>query len=189
MNTGFVLALEYTAVGNAVILSNSQAIMLLVAKFFVGEPVSLMEGSGALLAFTGAILCSKDSADQQQKQQAQMVNDATQHDNYHNGTGTGWITLLGDVFGLLSGIGGCGYLIRAKRIRKYFGLYIFMFLNMFIGSLFVMFLMAFVFDETFELTRNERIGVWGWINFEFDRLPLEMIAVVVWYVGISNFLL
>ena len=63
MCLGFVLALNFTSVGNAVILSNSQALLLLLGKLFIGDPVSLMEGTGAIVAFSGALLCSKDSSE------------------------------------------------------------------------------------------------------------------------------
>jgi hypothetical protein len=46
----FVWALAYTAVGNAVIISNPQALILLVAKVFMGSEVSFLEGSGASMA-------------------------------------------------------------------------------------------------------------------------------------------
>jgi drug/metabolite transporter (DMT)-like permease len=62
MVMGFVLALQYTAVGNAVILSNSQALLLLAGKVAMGSPVTPLEGSGALTAFCGAVFCSLDSA-------------------------------------------------------------------------------------------------------------------------------
>jgi drug/metabolite transporter (DMT)-like permease len=62
MVMGFVLALQYTAVGNAVILSNSQALLLLAGKVVTGSSVTPLEGSGALTAFCGAVFCSLDSA-------------------------------------------------------------------------------------------------------------------------------
>ena len=59
----FVMVLSYTAVGNAVILSNSLAMIILVGKLCVGDPVTFLEGAGATVAFVGAALCSKDAAD------------------------------------------------------------------------------------------------------------------------------
>jgi len=170
MCAGFVIALDYTAVGNAVILSNSQAIMLLVSKFLVGDPVTVMEGSGALTAFAGAILCSKDSADEQSG--SPQVRD---------GASPTMLTLVGDFYGLLAGVGGCGYLVFAKRARAHIGLYVFMFVNMFIGCLFVLMFMTLAMGEVVTFDRNELTGVWGWLNLTFDRLPLELMMVVVWY--------
>ena len=60
MCNAFVVALDYTSVGNAVILANSQSLLLLAGKFCVGAPLLLLEGAGATIAFTGAILCSRD---------------------------------------------------------------------------------------------------------------------------------
>lgn len=62
MCLSFVLALDYTSVGNAVIFANSQSLLLLVGKLLVGQAVSFMEGSGAMVAFGGAILCACDSS-------------------------------------------------------------------------------------------------------------------------------
>jgi hypothetical protein len=106
MTLAFVISLTYTAVGNAVILSNSLTLILLVGKVFVGDPVSLLEGAGAMVAFGGAALCSKDSADNMEASN----------------------TLLGDALAMLSAVGGVGYLIFAKSVRSHVPLYIFMFL-------------------------------------------------------------
>lgn len=108
-------ALDFTAVGNALIFSNSQSILLLLGKFFVGERVSVLEAAGAIIAFTGATLCSKDSAD--------------------SAPAGGMKAILGDFYALLSAIGGVAYLVFAKTVRPYVNLYVFMFLIMFIGSL------------------------------------------------------
>jgi hypothetical protein len=105
-STSFVLALSFTSVGNTVILSNSLALILLVGKLCVGDPVSLLEGAGAMVAFGGAALCSRDSAD-------------------HNGSSSG---LLGDAIAIFSAFGGVGYLIFAKSVRSHMSMYIFMFL-------------------------------------------------------------
>jgi len=174
MCTSFVLALEYTAVGNAVILSNSQAILLLVAKFLVGDHVAALEAAGAFTAFAGAVFCSKDSANQ--------------HGDADVTNADGHLTLLGDLFGLLSGVAGCGYLVFAKRVRAHVGLYIFMFLNMFIGCMFVLLFMISLGDDvTFD--RDAMTGVWGWTNFTSDRLPLELTMVLIWCVTFLGILL
>ena len=108
MCIGFVQALEYTAVGNAVILSNSQAILLLVAKFVVGEAVQVWEGLGALTAFSGAILCSKDSVDSKpidNSTTSPSITDTVSSNN-DDSSMVGKLTLLGDLFALISGLGG-----------------------------------------------------------------------------------
>lgn len=58
MCIGFVLSLEYTSVGNAVIFSNTHALLLLLGRFLVGSRVSLLESGGALTAFFGGVFCT-----------------------------------------------------------------------------------------------------------------------------------
>jgi drug/metabolite transporter (DMT)-like permease len=160
MCVGFVISLEYTAVGNAVILCNSQSLLLLAGKMLVGHPVSFMEATGALVAFSGAILCSIDSS------QAAPAS-------------AGGKTFLGDFIGIVSALGGVGYLIFAKQTRSHMSLYVFMYLNMLMGSLFTLSFIALVFREPVTFDRNESTGIFGWLNMDADRLPLE-IAMVIW---------
>ena len=114
MNTSFVVALKYTAIGNAVIFANSQALILLLAKLFVGDRILLQEGFGALVAFSGAILCSRDS-----------MSSAPEGSDK---------TLFGDVIALLSALTGVWYLVFAKSVRSHVSLYPFMFIIMSCGS-------------------------------------------------------
>lgn len=160
MCVGFVLALEYTAVGNAVILSNSQSLLLLAGKMLVGHSVSNMEAAGALIAFCGAICCSIDSS------QSAPAS-------------AGGKTFLGDFLGIVSSIGGVGYLIFAKQTRSHMNLYVFMYLNMLTGSLITLFFISFILRVPVTFDRNGSTGVFGWLNMEADRLPLE-IAMVIW---------
>jgi drug/metabolite transporter (DMT)-like permease len=156
----FVLSLEYTAVGNAVILCNSQSLLLLAGKMLVGNPVSSMEATGALVAFCGAILCSIDSS------QAAPAS-------------AGGKTFLGDFLAIVSSIAGVGYLIFAKQTRSHMNLYVFMYLNMLTGSLITLSFIALILREPVTFDRNESTGVFGWLNMDTDRLPLE-IAMVLW---------
>jgi len=154
----FVISLSYTAVGNAVILSNSLALILLVGKIFVGERVSWIEGGGALIAFGGAALCSKDSTDSR---------------------GDGSNALLGDALAILSALGGVGYLIFAKSSRSNMSMYIFMFLTMFVGSILARFFQISILGETSTFDMNYRHGFWGFLMPVPHRLPLEFVIVIV----------
>ena len=49
-NCLFYTALQYTTIGNAVIYSNSQAVLLIIGKGCVGEPIHLFEGIGVVVA-------------------------------------------------------------------------------------------------------------------------------------------
>eukprot|EP00978_Attheya_sp_CCMP212_P036053 scaffold160925_cov52-Attheya_sp.AAC.1 len=97
----FVIALNYTTIGNAVIFTNSQAVLLLIGKAFVGEPVVLVEGAGAMVAFAGAMVCVSDSGESSQSED-------------HNSR-----AMWGDTLALCSAVAGVGYLTFAKAIRPY----------------------------------------------------------------------
>ncbi|CAB9501447.1 EamA-like transporter family [Seminavis robusta] len=165
MCVAFVLALDFTSVGNAVIFANSQSLLLLIGKAFVGEPISLMEGSGALVAFAGAIFCASDST--------------ASTGNAFSTTGpvvwAGW----GDLLALLSAVGGVAYLVFAKSLRQHVSsVFLFMFMIMFAGSFCVL---AFLWlsGVYFTVDRDVHHGLWGFMNWQYDRLPLEVWMVVV----------
>jgi len=156
----FVWALEYTAVGNALIFSNSQALLLLVGKLFVGQRVTCIEGAGAFIAFSGAILCSRDSSQ-------------------GSPTNSGDTTLWGDLFAILSALSGVTYLVFAKTLRSSMNLYVFMFMMMALGSLETLVIVAIV-GEPLSFDRNRGTGAFGWLNVdEPDRFPLELVMVLV----------
>lgn len=157
----FVWALEWTAVGNALIFSNSQAMILLVGKLFVGEAVSRMEGSGAVIAFIGAILCSQDSAD--------AASGATLRR---------YGTLLGDLFAILSAIAGVGYVVLAKTVRPRMDLYFFMFCIMTGGSLWSL-LSVYVAGERVSFDIDAKHGIFGWMSPSANRLLTELVMVLI----------
>jgi drug/metabolite transporter (DMT)-like permease/ElaB/YqjD/DUF883 family membrane-anchored ribosome-binding protein len=158
MCLGFVLALDFTSVGTAVILSNSQALVLIVGKLFVGAPVSIMEGSGAIVAFSGAVLCSKDSSE---------------------GSSAPAGALTGDLLSIIASLGGVGYLVFAKSTRAHMTLFVFMFLTMFVGCLMILFFQIFVMGESVTFGMERETGIWSFLNLQRDRLPLELTMVVV----------
>jgi drug/metabolite transporter (DMT)-like permease len=155
----FVLALQYTSVGNAVILTNSQALILLVGKIFVGAPISIFEGSGAITASLGAVLCSKDSSEAS----PQGGNKA----------------FLGDALSLLSALGGVGYLVFAKITRPHMHLSVFMFLTMAVGCMMILVFQLLILGEEVSFGLDRQHGIWGFLNLDRDRLPLEFTMVVV----------
>jgi len=163
----FVLSLDYTSVGNAMILNNSQALILMLGKFFVGERISNLEMMGAAIAFSGAVLCSVDAADQDPK--AEVGGFDGKNSN---------MTLWGDAFGLISAFGGVGYLVFAQKVRSQLNLYIFMFLNMFQNSLYALALIVVSGREyTWDMERYH--GLFSWLSPSSpDRLLLTVIAVV-----------
>mmetsp|Transcript_25397 Transcript_25397/g.55803 ORF Transcript_25397/g.55803 Transcript_25397/m.55803 type:complete len:491 (+) Transcript_25397:149-1621(+) len=163
MSIGFCVSLEYTAVGNAVILSNSLALILLVGKVCAGESVTMLEATGAMVAFSGALLCSRDST------QAMESDD--------EGFGK---TLAGDLLAILSAIGGVGYVTFAKTSRAHLPLYLFTFLTMSVGASMVLVVQATLLGERVTWDCDVVHGIGGFLVWNrFDRLPLELMMVVV----------
>jgi drug/metabolite transporter (DMT)-like permease len=157
---GFSVALEYTSVGNAVILANSQAILLLSGKLCLGHRVTFVEASGAVTAFVGVVLCSRDTA--------------------NNETGSSeWSTLFGDCIALLAGAAGVGYFVFAKAVRPHIKLSLFMYSNMLFGSIVALVFAKCLLGEPMTFDREYHEGIFGWMRLEFDRLPLEIIMVIV----------
>ena len=155
----FAWSLDYTTVGNAVILSNCQAILLLIGKAAMGEAVTMAEGLGAIIAFGGAVFCSRDSAD---------TVDSTQ---------TGNLTIIGDLYALLSAVTGVVYLITAKTVRPTMNLYFFMFIIMSLGTLCGIGY-AYIGGSLITFDRHIDHGVFGWLHWDVDRLPVELIMVI-----------
>jgi drug/metabolite transporter (DMT)-like permease len=165
LTLAFVMALSYTAVGNAVILSNSLAMILLAGKLCVGDPVTFLEGAGAMVAFGGAALCSKDAAN----------NNIVQDDSSPS-----MDSYLGDALAILSAVGGVGYLIFAKTARQHMSLYVFMFLTMFVGCGMILVFQTLVLGERVTLDCDPNHGIGGFlVANQPDRLPLEVAMVIV----------
>jgi drug/metabolite transporter (DMT)-like permease len=158
MTLSFVISLTYTTVGNAVVLANSLPLILLVGKLLVGQPITWMSGCGALVAFGGTALCSKDSAEN---------------------LGDGSNTLLGDGLAIVSAFAGVGYLVFAKSSRSHMSMYLFMFLTMALGAGISWIFQIFVLGETSTFDMDYHHGLWGFLLPVKGRLPLELVIVVV----------
>lgn len=164
MCVAFVLALDYTSVGNAVILANSQSLILLAGKMLVGARLLCVEGVGALVAFTGAVLCSRDHSSM-----SASPDDVA-----------GLSTLYGDCLAMISAVGGVFYLVFGKSLRSHIqDVYVFMFFIMILGSNLTLLYMLVTGQEV-SFSRDENIGMFGWmVVTRADRLPLEVAMVVV----------
>jgi len=180
MSIGFCLSLDYTAVGNAVILSNSLALILLVGKLFTGTPVTVLELTGAMVAFGGAVLCSRDAADGEAADNINSnINDTIDQLAVTGSAGLGK-TFIGDLLAIVSAIGGVGYVTFAKTSRAHMPLYIFMFLTMTMGCAMVLTFQVVVLQETVTWDCDITHGIGGFLVWQrFDRLPLELMMVVI----------
>ncbi|GAX23250.1 hypothetical protein FisN_21Hh066 [Fistulifera solaris] len=168
-----VLALELTSIGNAVIGANSQAILLILGKFLVGESVLPMEGGGVVLAFMGCMLCSTDEA--RESAANSNVND------------TAASAAMGDLLALGSGIMGVGYLTFAKVLRADLPVTVFMFMIMFCGS-FLVLLFMLITRVDIQWNNDPYFGLFGWANLFHSRiLVLFYIALICNVVGTMGF--
>mmetsp|Transcript_5256 Transcript_5256/g.10020 ORF Transcript_5256/g.10020 Transcript_5256/m.10020 type:complete len:479 (-) Transcript_5256:117-1553(-) len=166
----FYKALTMTSIGNAVIGANSQALILILAKFLVGETVLFMEFAGVIVAFTGCILCSSDEA-----QEAAMDDEP---DN---------TALYGDLLALSAAVAGVGYLTCAKAVRPFMSVTVFMFLIMFCGSFLVLlYLLASGTAITFD--NDPHSGLFGWATQHGNHLGIVIyIAIVCNVFGVMGF--
>ena len=167
----FFTALEFTAIGNVLILANSQALLLIIGKFFVGEPIHFLERNGVFVAFSGAAMCTKDAESASSEQSGGHVAGRA---------------LLGDVLALCAAALGVGYLTLAKAVRSKMPISVFLFSAMFCGSFLVLLYILMDDDLEVELSFDPNIGMFGWWNW--SRVPILIyLAVVVNLVGTLGF--
>lgn len=169
-NCLFYTSLTYTTIGNAVIYANSQALLLIIGKAFVGERIHILEALGVVVAFTGAILCSEDS--ERTSQGTDDTNDA----------------IIGDFMALLSAVAGVGYLTFAKSIRAEMSVTVFIFCVMFVGSFCVLLFIHMEPNDMLEWNMNIYDGVFGWLSLDGHRIIILLyLAVVCNMVGTMGF--
>jgi drug/metabolite transporter (DMT)-like permease len=155
----FVKSLEFTTVGNACIYANSQALLLVAGKACVGDKIHWMEGLGVLVAFSGAMLCTQDAAEQSSKDLQNPTNGK-----------------IGDALALMSAVAGVLYLTFAKAVRSGISVTNFVFAVMFFGQFFILVFLQLT-SKDLEYNLNMYDGVFGWLNLH--RLPIIIYLVVV----------
>ena len=156
----FAMSINYTTVANATILTNSQSILLVAGKMLVGHRVVFLEAFGVFVAFTGAILAGKEAADAEDTDESALLS------------------LWGDALGIISSIGGIGYIVLGKSLRSTMPVLLFMVLNMAVASILILLFML-ANGKDISLDRHVNHGIWGWMNLQPDRLPLELATVFV----------
>ena len=97
--------------------------------------------------------------------------------------------MTGNILAFLASVSAAFYLTVAKRLRPNVDLVLFMFLIFTVSSLFLLvYIMAFSGQE-YEFSFDPVIGLFGWINRQSDRLPLEIyIAVICNGVGTMGYI-
>jgi drug/metabolite transporter (DMT)-like permease len=156
------MSVDYTTVNDAAILTNSQSLLLVIAKFCIGSPVHIMESAGVAVAFGGAFMCSRDSSEA-----VKSMSDETT---------SPWTSVYGDCLALLSAVGGLGYIMLGKSLRSHVEVYVFMTLNMILGNQMIL-LFMWLTGQEFSFDRHIDHGVFGWANWDPNRLPIELAVV------------
>jgi len=187
-NLLFYKALDYTTIGNAVIYANSQALLLIIAKGFVGEPIHPFEAVGVVVAFTGAILCSKDS---ESESESEEDTNAESSSSSSSSSSSQVPAIYGDVMALGAAVAGVAYLTFAKAVRPHMSVTTFMFLVLFSGSFLVLLYISLTDGtESLDWSTDPYTGVFGWLDIskEHHRLPVVLhLAVIVNMIGTMGF--
>lgn len=183
MTAAFVIALDLTSVVNAFVLSDLAPLFLIVGRWAVGYPVLYTEGWGAAIGFLGGTICALDPSSSSSDSNTEV-----------NAAGGGFVVVVGmtdssssrhhphaftgDVLAILASAAMAIYLLIAKRLRPHIDLFLFMFLIMWISSIFMLGYMILA-GEDIRLSSHPNFGLWGWTNLSADRLPLEMYLAIV----------
>ncbi|KAG7347462.1 EamA-like transporter family protein [Nitzschia inconspicua] len=172
MALAFVVSLEMTTMANAFVLSNMTSLVIIFGRFVLGMPVLPLEGSGAITGFFGAAICAQDAARTVAAGGAGVSTTVSSNSiNPHLG-------MLGNIIALSASFGTAAYLLIAKKLRPKMDLFVFMFIIMSCGSiLLLLFIIASGEEMTFD--RNPVHGIFGWMNLQADRLPLELFLVII----------
>lgn len=175
-----VTALDYTSIGNAVIGANSQAIILVLGKLFIGQSVHWMECLGVIVAFSGCILCSGSEAAEKTAAESTSTADDSSEDS---------MAIYGDIMALGSGIAGVGYLTFAKSIRsKLPSVTVFMCMMMFCMSFLLLFYMTCMLRIPITLDMDLHHGLFGWMTFQEQHVYILLhIAVICNFLGTMGF--
>jgi drug/metabolite transporter (DMT)-like permease len=167
----FVISLEMTTMANAFVLSNMTSLVIIFGRSVMGMPVTPLEGGGAVTGFFGAAICAQDAtrtmaAGGEAKSSTWAAND-TPH-----------LGMWGNVVALSVSFGTAIYLLIAKKLRPKMDLFVFIFIIMACGSMFLLVFMIVIGEEvTFNM--HPIHGLFGWMTLKADRLPLEMFLAIV----------
>jgi len=171
-------ALSLTSIGNAVIGTNSQALLLVVGKIFTGEGVEVMEGLGVLLAFGGCILCAGEESHVGENDGAITEEEAKA---IHNKA------LLGDFMALGSAVFGVCYLTFAKTVRSHVSVTIFIFMVMLSGCI-LCFLSMTAMGVPYTFDNDPQTGLFGWVTLVNHHVFILLyIAIICNVVGTMGF--
>jgi drug/metabolite transporter (DMT)-like permease len=171
LTLAFVVALEMTTMANAFVLSNMTSLVIIFGRFVLGMPVLPLEGSGAITGFFGAAICAQDAARAMAPGGDSGISTVSATVNPHLG-------MWGNIIAFSASFGTAAYLLIAKKLRPKMDLFVFMFVIMACGSMFLLLFMI-ASGETLTYDMHPVHGLFGWMNLQADRLPLEMFLAIV----------
>ena len=168
MNSAFAASLEFTSLVNAFILSNLASLIIILSKLVTGVKVGALEGLGTVVGLSGATICAMAPSE---------VDDDI----------GGSQVMIGNLLAVFSSIAASIYLTAAKNLRSRIDLFSFMFLIFALASVFQLAYIIFS-GQSYELSTDDEIGVWGWISLRKDRFLLELyIAIICNGVGTTGY--
>lgn len=128
----------------------------------MGHQVLLFEGIGALVGFAGALICASAPADSDDS----------------GAPSDGHLAMLGNIIAFLASVSTAMYLTLAKKLRPKVDIFLFMFILFTLSSISLFVYMKLV-GQPVEMSFHPDVGIFGWINPELDRLPLELYSAII----------
>ncbi|KDO31447.1 hypothetical protein SPRG_04062 [Saprolegnia parasitica CBS 223.65] len=160
-NSSFNWALAHTSIAHVYVLNNCHSLLLVIYRALCGDVVAFAEGFGTLVGIAGSVVTAMDS-NGAPLANADIVGPS----------------LLGDAGAFLGAIGAVVYLMQAKVISERMPFMLFMLCHSIVVCL-LLFPTMWCLGETYELSHDASIGLFGWANWQLDRLPIEFYLVAV----------
>ena len=111
-------------------------------------------------------------------------SDSTVTEDHHSGN----LALTGNVLAFLASVSTALYLTVAKSMRPKVDLFVFM---LFIFTYAAVAVLAYIIwaGQRFEISTDPTIGLFGWVDLQIDRLPLELwMAIICNLLGTTGYI-
>ena len=117
-----------------------------------------------MIGFIGALICASASS--------------SADSDDENTVNNGHREMMGNILAFLASVATAQYLTVAKTLRPKVDLFVFMFLIFTLSSVSILVYMTYIGQE-YELSFHPVIGLFGWMNPQMDRLPLELFMTII----------
>ncbi|OQS07399.1 Drug/Metabolite Transporter (DMT) Superfamily [Thraustotheca clavata] len=159
-NASFNWALAHTSVAHVYVLNNCHSLLMVVWRAVSGDALVFAEGFGSVVGIAGSIVTAMD------------------HDGQSSNSDIVGPSMYGDIGAFLGAIGAVLYFLQAKVISTRMPFLFFMLCHSFTVCMFLLPTM-WCLGESYELSSNPSNGLFGWANWQLDRLPIEIYLVVI----------